>query len=619
MAWAAVDPTGDRPVLAIGAAKAEHHLCQQIPGCNYDKATSIWRVPLTWAAYVCFRTVWASQPVSIHPKLEAWGNSQYRHITGRYEARSRMDATPEMQARIAEIESNPDVIISMGGHLRPYQRGGVDWLVTGERVCLQDPQGNGKMIQCIRALQVLARNGEGLPALVIAPGAALLNWRDKLASWAPELTVRVVTGTALKRRRALMDEGEADVYLIAWPNVRMHTRLANYPGQRFVRCGEHGGVTGDKTAAQCEVHPKELNEIRWGTVIADEAHRMKDARSKQTRAVWWLAGSARYFWPCTGTPIADNISDIWPAMHAIDPAAFPSRSRFLDLFAIKNMAWGRGTEILDIRPDTADAFHLIVQPWVRRIPQQAARPDEHGRLEPEFRYPEMTPAQSRAYKALRKEAMADLDGATIVPDNSAVKFGRMCQLASSSIVLEDGEDRDGFTRQIVELALPSSKADDLLDFLGDHPEPLVVTCNSPRLVGLCEKKLDAAKITHCKIVGGMSDEDKHAANRLFQDGRCQVIFITSAGSEAIDLTVSPTILFLQPDPSYLSREQKIGRVDRIGQTRPVRVVYSISPGTVEQRLYTLGTEKQERAASVVRDPDLMRWIIGESEPAGAEA
>jgi SNF2 family DNA or RNA helicase len=232
-----------------------------------------------------------------------------------------------------------------------------------------------------------------------------------------------------------------------------------------------------------------------------------------------------------------------------------------------------------------------------------------ARLEPVFRYPEMTPGQARVYKQLKKELLADIDGYTMVPALSVTKFGRLCQLAASSIELVDGEDRDGFTTQKVELTLPSSKVDDLMEFLSDNPGQLVVAASSPRLIELAERKLAAAKISHCKIVGGMSEGDKYQAARWFQDGQCRVIMITDAGGESITLTAADTIYFLQPEPSFLKRDQKISRVDRIGQPNAVRVVYSITPGTVEERLFQLGNDKEERAGSVTRDADLLKWIV----------
>ena len=610
MAWAAIDPSG--PYLAIGAANAEHGLCKQIPGCNYRKADRIWRAPLSWAAYVAFKTVWAMQPVVESPALLDWAASAWQDVLIDYGLRSQLDVQPgELRSLLDELDdaTPPNPVTGRPRRLFPYQRADVQWLVLQKRRMLASPRGSGKSPPLLRGIQVLHRRGTGTPALLVCPGPAVLAWRDKLNEWAPELDVRVVAGTALRRREALEDRS-GHVYIIAWPNVRLHTRLAAYPSQAFLRCPEHDGVDDRITPARCEVHDKELNFIPWVTVIADESHRMKDARSKQTRAVQHLAWQAEYFWPATGTPAAENIGDFWPQGRAIDPPSFPAKHRYLDLYAVKNLNYHGGTEILGVRPDTERAYHATVQPLMRRIPREISRPMQPKLLDPEFRYPEMTPAQARTYKQMTKHLLAEFEGyGTVVPANVLVRFRRLNQLASAMIAPEDGEDGDGFSALRVKMCLPSSKADDLLSFLEDNPGPLVVAAESPQLVELCERKLAEAKITSVKIIGGMSHDAQYQAQKHFQDGQVRVCFITAAGAEAIDLYAASTIYFIQPDPSFLSRDQKIGRVDRIGQEFPVRQVYAISPGTLDRRMYQLGCDKQERAAQLTRDADLLRWLV----------
>lgn len=621
-AWAAIDPGGagspdgtpDQPQLAIGCSVPEHHLCKQIPGCNIGK-DDIWRVPLSWPAYVAFKTIWSSQPITESPSLQKWGADAWERTKDAYRMRAALDATnPFTISALSSIESRAENIENGHRELLPFQRGGVDWLVTMQRTLLEDPQGNGKTPQAIRSLQVLAQGFQGLPALVVAPPATLLGWQKQLRLWAPELTSKIITGTALQRKK-LFDTEPADVTLIGWPTVRYHTRLARYPGTTLKKCIEHGGLDDKVTVGRCEVHLKELNEIVYQTVIADEAHRMGDAKALQTRAVWWLMQRARYAWLMTGTPVSDTIESLWSLMHSVDPVGFPAKSRYLDLYAVKGLAFWGGAEILDIRPDTASAFHATVQPMMRRIPKEIGRAQlgekYHGVLPPVFRYPEMHPSQRTAYNAIKKAALLELKGEMLVPANSAVKFGRLVQLASSMIELEDGEDPYGFTRQVVELASPSNKADDLLDFLGDEPGQLVVAANSPRLIALCQKKLDDHKITSTKLVGGQSAAERHGYIDAFANGKVRVMFLTAGvGGEGIDgLQVADTVFFLQPNPSLIQREQVIGRLDRIGQHSPVRVVHSLTPGTVEKGLYELGNQKEERAAAVTRDADLLRWIL----------
>lgn len=751
MAWA--DISSDGQFLLIGCSRAENALCSQIPGMNYRQAEGTWRAPLSWPAYVAFRTVWDSQPVKETPALEAYGAKGWAEAQYALGLRGQLDAGETVWPELCDVEHGEQMTGPNGTALYEPQRGGVQWLVAQGRCILADPQGSGKSPQAIRALQVLDRRGKGLPALIIAPGASLLHWRDKLAQWAPELAVRVVAGTAAKRALALQETRERiescpvhgvmgrrsaqpdrsethtsasygsgipsmqsgseraaglassgtgtgegplsgpitseqpsgshpsstmpcsnpragtansarpagswsstmtgvavpendhaasasrgssatsvmsqsrepgkmdgstgsgctcrEVVLIAWDNVRLHTRVAPWPGQSLVRCTEHGGSNPELKTSRCEVHEKELNAIPFGTIIADEAHRMARPKTKWTRAVWHLAHQAEHFWAMTGTPIGDTVDDLWPVLHAISPRAWPARSRYTDLYAVTRFRFdGGGKEVLQLRPDHADAFHACTQPLIRAIPKQIIRPFWPGRAPAVFRYPPMLPAQKRIYAQLEKEFLADLpDGHVIVPAKQISVFSRLCQAAVASIETRDGEDEHGFTVEEARLCLPSSKVADLSDFLSDEPGQVVVYAWSRQLVSLAARKLDEEKIPHAMITGGMTGEQQYAAARAFQDGKARVIIITSAGAESIDLFAADVILFLQPEPSYLKREQAIGRIDRIGQENVARVVYAITPGTVEERLFRLGEDKQARAGEVMGDASWMRWIV----------
>lgn len=596
MAWASIDPTTSPPSIAIGAAKAEHNLCLQIPGCNQGK-DGIWRTPLTWPTFSAFRAVWSVQPIEVLPPLAEWERTKWGEIQARMAGRIVMDAPEPLRTQLIMMDDG------LGRELDGIQRAHVAWLATWRRCIIGDPMGNGKSPPLIRALQVVP---DALPALIICPDSAPLEWQRKIAAWAPDLTCRVVSGTALRRRQAL--EPGADIYVIAWSNVRLHTRLASYPSQRFVTCDEHGGVQG-KSVAACEVHEKELNTLGLRTIIPDECHRMKDPRGKMSRAVQWLGHHAENFWPVTGTLTASDVGDLWAVLHAIEPRGWPSRGRYMDLYAQQELAFFGGKAYAGLRPDTEPYFHVAVDPLFRRLPVRSGRPE---RAEPEFRHPKMTPAQQRAYTQLRKELLTELPaGHSLVPDNDAVKFGRLVQLASSMIEMGEGESALGFTQHEVKLCLPSNKADDLLEFLADNPGQWIVYAFSPALIELMAHKLDLAKIAHQRIVGGMGMEAKDAAQQLFQSSpQVRVMFLTNAGGESIDLQCARGVVFTQAPPSYIMREQVIGRADRRGQQFNVRTVYMISPGTVDQRLYDLGCEKEDRAAQVNRDAELMRWVAG---------
>jgi sulfur carrier protein ThiS len=295
---------------------------------------------------------------------------------------------------------------------------------------------------------------------------------------------------------------------------------------------------------------------------------------------------------------------------------YPVRSRFLDLFAVQGFSYvgpsgPKGKIVLDLRPDTEPTFRLITEPWYRRIPREIARAGEPDMAEPEFRYPELPHKQRQIYDAIAKTGIAELADRDLVTDRGITAFTRMCQLAGSMIRIEDAEDPLGFTIEggVVERVLPSHKIADLLEFLGDEDGQWIVGLNSKPLAVLAERKLAEAGIAVVHILGGMSTDAKDAAMLTFERGEARVIIINEAGREAIDLPSAEGVYWLEPNPSYVHREQIEGRGDRFGRTVALRRVYALTPGTVDVRLYEMGLDKEGKHQRVVQDAAVLRWAM----------
>lgn len=605
-AWADIEPGTDPPVVAIGASRSEYDICRQIPGARHGD-DDLWRFPLTWPGWCAFSAIWSRQPVYVYPELGDWVQAAWAGIRERYRMRTALDAEGTMLERLLALEHTD------GPQLTAVQRGSAAWLMRYPRGIYGDPRGNGKTPPLCRALELMDVDGEAAPALVACPPQGMRSWATKLSRWAPRLRPVIVEGSQAARAKALakLRDGEADVALIGWGNLYRHTRLALYPGQAYVRCDAHGGTTG-KTAGVCEVHDKEFQEIRLRTVIADEAHWMADPTSKQARAMWWLMHHAEHAWAVTGTLTPNDPGEYWSLLHGIDPLGHPVRSRYLDLYAMVQTAWGgKGQLVTGLRPDTRQWFDLATLPYLRRIPKEIARAGEPAMAEPEFRYPEMAHKQRLLYNGIAKAGTGELADRDWVPGTAIAAFTRLCQLASAMVAVTDAEDPLGFTKEnaAVKLVAPSHKIDDLLEFLREEEGQWIVALNSPMLAALAEARLDDAGIPWRHVIGGMSGEEKYEAEQAFTSGDARVIIINEAGKEVIDLQTADGIFWMQPDPSFTGREQKTGRGDRFGRTTPLRQVWSLTPGTVDIRLYTLGLDKAEQHEHLVQDARMLAWML----------
>lgn len=474
--------------------------------------------------------------------------------------------------------------------LLEFQRPGVAFLVKNRRAILADPMGTGKTAQLIRTLQVLAEMGESpFPALVVCPNSLKTStWSFELATWAPELKVQVIDGGAVKRRKQLA--ADADCFIVNWEAVRLHSRLAGY--------GTIALSEKDKT-------PKELNELGLRTVICDEAHRMKDAKAAQTRAVWSVLHGAEFRYLATGTPVADNIADLWALLHGVEPDWFSTKTKYVDRFADASINYFGGIDIHGIKPDTKDEFFQIVDPLIRRIPKKAALPQLPPVLPLQIRHTPMLPKQKKAYEQMRDTMIANL-GDLLVAPNPLAQLMRLNQLASASAsVTEDG---------IVTLESPSPKVDDLVDLLEEMgDEPLVVAAVSRQLIELAAERLTKLNIPHGLVTGAQSGYERGQAVTRFQDGRDRVILLTlGAGAEGLTLTRASRMLFMQESYSEVQNAQARDRVHRIGSEihAAVQIIVQITPGTVEETRREIVTTKAMRMEEVVRDEETLRRLLG---------
>jgi SNF2 family DNA or RNA helicase len=474
--------------------------------------------------------------------------------------------------------------------LLEFQRPGVAFLVTNRRAILADPMGTGKTAQMIRTLQVLSEMGENpFPALVVCPNSLKLStWSSELSAWAPELTHQVIDGSAAQRRKQLAVD--AQVRILNWESVRLHSRLAPY---------------GSISLTDKEKEPKELNDLGLRTVICDEAHKMKDVRAAQTRAVWAVLHEAEFRYLMTGTPIANNIGDLWSLLHGVEPTWFPARTKYLDRWADMSLNYFGGMDIHGVKDQNREEFFKVIDPLVRRIPKEAALPQLPPKLPVQIRHTPMSPKQKKMYTEMRDYLVAQLNDLLVAP-NPLSQLIRLSQFASASA--EIGEDGS------VRLTAPSSKVDDLEDLLEElGDEPLVVAAVSRQLIELAAERLTKLKISHGLVTGAQSIFERQDAVRRFQAGHLRVILLTlGAGAEGITLTRASRMLFMQESFSQVQNLQAEDRVHRIGSEihDSVQIIKQITPDSMEEHRRDLLEVKGMRMEEVVRDKETLLKLLG---------
>jgi superfamily II DNA or RNA helicase len=585
----------------------EKPLIETLPGATFRQGG--WWMPLSWISCLSLRGVF-KKDLQIGPELLAWSRAEYH---GRVEPalalRDKIDPPDGMQLPLLDAE------------LRPYQQMGVAWMLAAGSGILGDEMGVGKTVQAhqfIEAHRSVWKDdpvNDALPALVIVPNSTKIHWAKLAKRWCKSANPYVVDGSAVKRRK-ILDAAAQDpraLVVISLEQVRTMSRLAPYGSIKLKRCRECDPKRGDDLKpAQCEVHPKELNRMVFRTVMLDEAHRIKDPKSKQTRAVWQVmhAPGVRYRWGLTGTPLASHVGDLWAPLHAVAPEDYPTKTRFVDRYCLTDWNMYGGMDIVGLKPDTKDEFFKGFDPRFRRM----LKADVLDQLPPiirDTRYCELTLAMRRTYDELYGGLATRLpDGSTMIAWNDMTKQGKLVQLASSAVEL-DKRDPDDILTWKVTLKNPSPKIDALVDLLDDlgvgddeHRPPVVVAAESRQLVDLAHERLAATHLRVDKITGDTDTVTRDNLIEALGDGALDVLLFTiKAGGVGLNMQAADTLIFMQQPWSMIERLQTEGRVHRFGSEihNAVKIIDLVTADTVEddqiQRVY----DKLEKLEEITRD------------------
>lgn len=462
----------------------------------------------------------------------------------------------------------------------------------------------------IRTAMRLFKDGKDpFPVLVVCPNSTKYPWKREIDKWWPGCTVQVISGSAAARRKQLATP--AHFYIINWESLRTHSRLAPFGSIALKRCADCGGHDPSVAPTRCEVHKRELNEMSFGMIIADECHRAKDAKSKMTRALWALSGETEWRIAMTGTPIANNVSDLWPVLHWLSRDEWPSKTKWIDrMCSVMYDAWG-GMIISGIKPERSEEFDAAFLPRFRRV-QKAAVLKDLPPIVTERRDVEMTTQQRKAYESMRDDLVAEVDGGRLVASSVLTRTGRLVQLASAYGEMVPG---DGDTEKFI-LSDPSSKIDAFMDDIADFgDQSVVVMAVSKQLINMLSARMTKAKIPHGLITGDQNEWERDLAIEDFQRKRTKFILCTiQAGGTGLTLTAGSVMAFLQRSWSLIDMEQAKNRCHRPGAEvhDSILIIDYVAPGTIEEAVIHALEGKGEQLEDVVRDKDaLRRMLLGE--------
>ncbi len=587
-----VDIDGGGEHILINAEWRLKELCKSLPGASWSPKEQVWRVPLSWTTCLALRSTFRDDLV-IGPLLAEWAANE---VTTRI--------NPSNAFRELETFEGDEVLF-------PHQRAGVEFLATAKRALLADEPGLGKTAQAIRALKMLHERGEEVfPILIVCPNTLKKNWAREFTKWWPEVPTQVIKGSAVQRKRQFEDP--AQVFIINWESLRTHSRLAPYGSVALTRCRACGGQDEKISETRCEVHLRELNNIDFKSVIADEIHRSKDPKSKQSRALWAASGDAKVRFALTGTPIANNVVDLWSILHWISPKDWPSKTKWIDRMVDTMLNAFGGMMVIGVKPAMQDEFYKSVNPVMRRMLKKVVLPWLPPVMN-ERRDVEMSTKQKKAYEQMRDLMIAELgSGDTLTAPSVLTQTIRLLQFASSYATLDTNEST-GEIKAVLDS--PSCKVEALMDDIdnGDFGDDSVAVCAvSKQLINLLSAELTKKKILHGLITGDQDEDERQKAIDDFQSGAIKwILFTAQAGGVGITLTAARRLIMLQRPWSLVDHKQVLDRVHRIGSEVHDSIVITdyVTEGSIEERVIQVLETKADNFEQIVRDKDQLLKLL----------
>jgi SNF2 family DNA or RNA helicase len=487
----------------------------------------------------------------------------------------------QMKHQRNEIDEGKRTAPGYDDRLYGYQHAGVHMLLRGGCL-LGDEMGTGKTVMALTA----ARQAGGA-VLVVAPNSMKHRWAREAAVWYPEAVTYVLEGTA-KQKQNIMDLAAEDwqqglpvIVTVNWESIRTLSRLAPYGSTKRTDKEQEAGMLND-----C---------ISWNVVIADEAHRAKDPKSKQTRALWALGHNVRHCWALTGTPVLNTPGDLWSIGRFYDPPTYTTsrhkwHNRYVDYIETQ---WG--PKDIGLRKDRRDEFNAwFDQTFIRRTKDEVLDLPE---LQYQTRELDLTSKQHAAYNRMVSDMIVAVEGGVLLATDPLALLTRLSQIASATPVVDELD--------VVGLSLPSNKVAALLEILDEMDEgrQVAVFAQSRKLIELAEGELNRKGISNVSITGRVTAGQRDANVTSFQDGGARVALCTlGAGSEGINLYAADTAVFLQRSYAFGQNQQAESRIHRNGQTADkVTIIDLVSKDTLDEDVISALLFKGEMSEQVLRD------------------
>lgn len=452
----------------------------------------------------------------------------------------------------------------INGSLRSYQIQGLNWLISlhqnGLAGILADEMGLGKTLQTIAFLGYL-RYIEKVPGpfLVIAPKSTLNNWLREINRWTPEVNAFILQGTKEERSEIIRDKLLACNFDIA---------IASY-----------------------EIIIKEKSSFKkfdWQYIVIDEAHRIKNEESMLSQVLREFSSRNRLL--ITGTPLQNNLHELWALLNFLLPDIF-SDSQDFD-------AWFSSEATDEDQDKVVKQLHTVLQPFLlRRI-----KNDVEKSLLPKKElnvYVGMSKMQKKWYKQILEKDLDAVNAENGSKESKTRLLNIVMQLrkcCNHPYLFDGAEPGPPYTtdEHLVYNSAKLNVLDKLLKKLKEQGSRVLIFSQMSRLLDIMEDYCYFREYEYCRIDGSTAHEDRiKAIDEYNSPDSSKFIFLltTRAGGLGINLTTADAVVLYDSDWNPQADLQAMDRAHRIGQKKQVKVFRFVTDNSVEEKILERATQK----------------------------
>ncbi|MEG1775133.1 MAG: DEAD/DEAH box helicase [Clostridia bacterium] len=470
----------------------------------------------------------------------------------------KRDSAFKQLVRAVKAAADSDYALPAGfrGELRAYQESGYRWLRTLSdcSLCgiLADDMGLGKTIELIALLQSdLESDAEKQPSLIVCPASMVLNWRNELERFAPEIPTRVVIGTADARNKLIAGIEPGEVVLTSYDLLKR------------------------------DVERYENHAFRY--FVLDEAQFIKNQSTKGAQAVKRINGEHRF--ALTGTPIENRLSELWSIFDFLMPGYLFSYAHF--------RAQYEQPIVRDASDDARTRLQRMISPFILR----RLKRDVLSELPPKVTT--ITPValkgeQQTLYAAYAQNVLESLRSLSDRDGQGKIQiFAMLMRLRQICCDPSLCYENYGGDSAKLEVCL------ELLEQARDGGHRVLLFSQFTTMLDLIAARLTQAGISFYMLTGATKKETRmELVNRFNSDDTIVFLISLKAGGTGLNLTGADTVIHYDPWWNLAAQDQATDRAYRIGQKRSVQVYKLIAKQTIEERMLALQNMKGDLASVI---------------------